>query len=875
MNPDRWEKVKVIFNSALELSPEERDEYLESVCGPEPEIRKAVDGLIAAYRTSFLDNTFPPHDSMPKEYVFAPGSSLRHYEIVKLLGEGGMGQVYLAYDQRLARNVAIKVYSTDSYRNRDQLVRFIREARAASALNHPNICTVYEIDPEHEPPYIAMEYVEGRSLADIIANRRIGVEQAIDIMIQVGDGLAKAHEAGIVHRDIKPENIIISESGVAKLVDFGIAKKVLASADDRTERRLSHAGMIIGTISYMSPEQARGKEVDARSDIWSMGVIFYELLTGELPFKGETPGDIISEILRSDPPSAKTHDSRISEEINRVIVKTLAKEKDERYAKARHLVADLKKIKARRIKFEDDQTASSTPNQNGNTTLILGEQTGDAEPAVTRRISRQVLHKSSYIVTGVLVLVVAAFGLAYFIKPSAPLESLAVMPFANETGNPESEYLSDGITESLIGRLSQIPNLSVKARSSVFRFKGKDVAIQTVGKELNVPAVLTGHVSRRQNQFILYVELVDTATENIIWRAEYNRPESSLATIPGEIARDVANNIRFKLSGAEERQVTRNYTDNGNAYELYLKGRYYWDKRNEEAYKVATDAYNQAIALDSNYALAYAGLADCYLFREAGLGRDVAMPKAKEYALKALEIDESLAEAHTTLAFVHANYDLDFSSGEKEFNRAIQLKPNYAIAHQFYGSLLIATGRTDEALAEMQKAVDLEPYSASINWSLGLGLGFARRYGESIAQLQKTLQIQPNFALAEGTLSGMYIQAGRFDEATELVQKHLTMPERREVALSNLAIIYAKTGRAAEAQKTLDLLSVESKSQNNPYSIARVYAALGERDKAINWLNKALERKSFSIWFLRVDPFFDALHEEPAFQELLRRIGVM
>lgn len=876
MNPDRWAQVKDIFSSALELSTDQREKYLENVCGPDREIREAVDELLGSYRTSFLNDGLPSDGSILKHYTLTPGSSLRHYEIVRLLGEGGMGQVYLAYDQRLARKVAIKVYSTDAYRNREQLGRFIREARAASALHHPNICTVYEIDPEHEPPYIAMEYVEGRSLADVIANTTTtGIEQAIDIMSQVAEGLAEAHDAGIVHRDIKPANIVISEGGLAKLVDFGIAKKILASADDLTARQLSFAGMIIGTASYMSPEQARGKDVDARSDIWSLGVIFYELLTGELPFKGETAGDIISEILRSDPPSADKLHSPISKEINEVLGKALAKNKDQRYATARDFIADLKKIKARSLALEHDQTAQLKPGKNGSTTLAHGELTADAEPAVTRTIRQQALNQSPYIAAVLFVVTLAALGVLYFTKPSAPLESLAVMPFANETGNPESEYLSDGITESLIGRLSQLPDLSVKARSSVFRFKGKDVAIQNIGKELNVPAVLTGHVSRRQNQFLLYVELVDTATENIIWRAEYNRPESSLATIPGEIARDVANNIRLKLSGAEERQVTRNYTENGNAYELYLKGRYYWDKRNEEAYKVAIDAYNQAIALDANYALAYAGLADCYLFREVGLGRDVAMPKAKEYALKALEIDESLAEAHTTLAFVNSNYDLDFVSGEKEFKRAIELKPNYAIAHQFYGSLLIATGRTEEALGEMQKAVDLEPYTASINWSLGMGLGFARRYDESIAQLLKTLQIQANFGLAEGTLSGVYIQTGRFDEAAELVEKHLAIPERREGALSNLAIIYAKTGRATEAQKTLDLLFGENRSQNNPYNIARVYVALGEKDEAIDWLTKALERKSFSIWFLRVDPFFDPLRQDPRFQELLGRIGLV
>ena len=874
MNLDNWEQVKVIFNSALELPENERDDYLESACGPDPEIREAVDQLIGSYRTSFLDNGFKPDGPMSKAYTLTPGSSLRHYEIVQLLGKGGMGRVYLAYDQRLARKVAIKVFSTDVSGSRDQLDRFIREARAASALHHPNICTVFEIDPEHEPPYIAMEYVEGRSLAEMIANGAIGVEQAMDIMIQAADGLAEAHEAGIIHRDIKPANIVVNKSGVVKLVDFGIAKKILASADDLTARQLSYAGMIIGTISYMSPEQARGKEVDARSDIWSLGVILYELLTGELPFRGETPGDIISEIIKSDTPSVHGSGFPVSAEIDQVIGKALAKDKEHRYSGALHFSADLKKIKTRLSRSEDVETSSLVSNQDGNPTLVLGEQT-DAAPAAVRTISEKFRHKFPYVAFGLLVVILAAIGLSYFIRPRAPIESLAVMPFANETGNPDSDYLSDGITESLIARLSQIPDLSVKARSSVFRFKGKDAAIKDVGKELGVPGILTGRLARRGNEYSFYIELVDTTTEKVIWQAEYTRPESGLATIPSEIARDVASKVRQKLSRAEEQSIVRNYTDNSAAYELYLKGRYYWDKRNEEAYKVAEDAYKQAIALDPNYALAYAGLADCYLFREIGLGRDVAMPKAKEFALKALELDESLAEAHTTLAFVHSNYELDFAAGEREFRRAIELKPNYAIAHQFYGSMLVATGRTDAALAEMRRAVDLEPYSAAINWSLGMGLGFARRYDEAIVQLQKTLQIQPNYALAEGNLTGMYIQTGRYEDAMQLVQKHLANPERRQGALANLAMIYARTGREPEARKTLGLLLNEAKSQNAPYGIARVYAALGEKDEAVRWLNNGYGERSFSMFFLRVDPFFDSLHGDPGFQDLLRRIGLV
>jgi TolB-like protein/Tfp pilus assembly protein PilF len=519
---------------------------------------------------------------------------------------------------------------------------------------------------------------------------------------------------------------------------------------------------------------------------------------------------------------------------------------------------DLRHQATMAIKRPMENAARATPSTKG------GELSGSHRTTITAAL---------FVVA--LVGLGAAAWLYYGSPPAAPIDSLAVMPFANQTGDPNAEYLSDGITESLIGRLSQIPDLSVKARSSVFRFKGKDVALKDIGKELGVPGILAGRLARHGNEYHLYIELVEAATEKVIWQAEYIRPESSLATIPSEVARDTASRLRQKLSSAQEESITRNYTENSVAYELYLKGRYYWDKRNEESYKVAEEAYKKAIALDPNYALAYAGLADCYLFREIGLGRDVAMPKAREFALRALEIDESLAAAHTTLAFVNANYDLDLVSGEKEFRRAIELKPDYAIAHQFYGALLIATGRTEEALAEMRRAVDLEPYTATINWSLGMGLGFARRYDEAIDQLQKTIQIQPGFALAEGNLTGMFILTNRLEDAMVLVQKHLAQPERRNGALSNLAIIYAKTRRSRDAQNTLELLLRESNSQNNPYNVARVYVAIGEKDKAIAWLNRAVERRSFSVWFMRVDPFFDPLHEDPRFQELLGRIGLI
>jgi serine/threonine-protein kinase len=869
MNPAAWQRAKEIFNSALDVDPDARAEYLAAACGPDAELLQRVQGLIDSYRSDFMESE-AVGSAEGTDRALLSGTRLGRYEIERLLGMGGMGEVYLAADPELDRRAAIKILSSERASGPGYIERFIREARAASALNHPNICTIYEINKEHDPPFIAMEYVEGETLARVIASGRLTALAAVEIAVQTAEALAEAHDAGIVHRDIKPANIIINKRGQVKVVDFGLAKKFLSDSEDLTQQQLSHSGMIMGTVTYMSPEQARGQAVDARTDVWSLGVVLCEMLSGKPPFGGDTTGDVIASILRSEP-ELKCDEGRLPGDLQTVLRTALSKEKKGRYADAGRFAEALKEALA-------SLSTSGNKEPHNETTAVLPRPEID----VPERpfwgagwnwpiwAGRKPVYAVIMLVT--LAVVVAAGWLTFGRPSAAPINSLAVMPLWNETGNADSDYLADGITESLIGRLSQIPDLAVKARSTVFRYKGKEPDIKAVGRELDVPAILIGRVSRHDDRFGLYIELVDTVSERVLWQAQYDRPESSLATIPGEIARDVAGSLRQKLSLAEESKVTRNYTENSSAYQLYLKGRYYWDKRNEENYRVAEDAYKQAVALDPNYALAYAGLADCYLFREVGLGRDVAMPKAKEFALKALELDDTLAEAHTTLAFVNANYDLDFAAGEKEFKRAIELKPDYAIAHQFYGSLLVTNGRTDEALAEMRRAVELEPFAAAVNWSLGMGLGLARRYDESIAQLQKTLQIQPNYALAEGNLTGMFIHTGRYDEAMGLVQKHLAIPERRDGALSNLAVIYARTGRTAEARKTLDSLLRERGSQNNPYNVARVFAALGEKDKAVEWLNKAVERRSFSVWFMRTDPFFDRLHGEPGYEDLMRRI---
>ena len=867
MEQHDWQRIKSIVNSALALDLNKRAEFVDSECAGNDELKAQVDELLFSYDTDFLESngSNPP---LSNTNVLIPGERIGRYEIVRLLGVGGMGEVYLARDASLDRLVCIKVFPSSPSIDRNFLERFVREAQMASALNHPHICTIYEINREHDPPFIAMEYIEGRTLSEMIASGELEPRTVVNIALQIADGLADAHGAGIVHRDIKPANIIVNRRGDAKILDFGLAKRITTDLDEKTQAKLSVSGTIMGTVSYMSPEQIKGEKIDGRSDVFSLGVLLYEMTTGRRPFDGNSTAETMALILTTEPLSLSTG-SRA--EIQALIRKCLEKDKTGRYQSMSDVVSELKRI---------SEGNADEPNLHNETTLAFPKSNGqEAVVVVTRGRHSKSLNRP-YLGTALAMLTILAAGLGiwYLVgaRPAAvAINSLAVMPFVNETGNPDSEYLSDGITESLIGRLSQLPGLSVKARSTVFRFKGKDIAPKEIGKELSVPAILTGRLSRRENEYKLYIELVDAATEKVVWQAEYNRPESSFAVIPGEIARDVANTLRQKLSGVEEQKITRSYTENSAAYELYLKGRYYWDKRNEESYNVAEDAYKQAIALDPNYALAYAGLADCFLFSEArGIGRRESIPLAKQYALKALSIDENLAEAHTTLAFVNENFDFDAPAAESGFKRAIELKPNYAVAHQFYGGFLVQTGHTEEGLAEARRAVELEPYSVAMNWYLGMLLEFARRYDEAIAQQKKTLQMQSDYPLAESNLAGIYVLTGKYADAAALIQKGLRAEEQGDRSLE--AIVHLRTGLQSDTRKVLGEMIDRCNTQcgNTAYGIAKVYTALGEKDEAIQWLNIGYDRRVFNMFFLRVDPFFDGLHGDPRYEELLRRIGL-
>jgi eukaryotic-like serine/threonine-protein kinase len=792
-----------------------------------------------------------------------------------------MGEVYLAEDIRLHRQVALKTLPDCSSGKRENLQRFLREAQAASALNHPNICTIYEVNDDGAAPFIAMEYVVGETLDNKI-KARMKPSQALDIALQVADAIAEAHAHAIVHRDIKPANIMVTPRGLAKVLDFGLAKKLVVESEDETQPIISQAGMIIGTASYMSPEQARGNEVDERTDIFSFGVVLYEMIAGKPPFAGENAMDVISSILQREPAPLQQFVPGVSPDLERIVTKALKKDRDERYQTAKDLLVDLKEIKLE-LEFQNKLERTAPPNRDSHT-QIIDAKSGDVKHTTSSAeyvASEIKKHKSaSLAVLVLLLLAIGGSGFWYFnnrFSNASQIQSIAVLPFQNDSESGETEYLSDGMTESLITRLAQLPKLNVKARSSVFRYKGKEDEVQRIGKELNVEAILTGRIVRRGNDLTLYITLVDAATEKVLWKSDYNRSMTNLVALQSDVARDVSNKLQLKLSGADELRLTKTYTANADAYQLYMKGRFYLLKgigRTET--EISISYFQQAIEADPNYALAYAGLADAYRGRSVGGEMPSAefMPKAKAAANKAIEIDDTLAEAHANLGHIMFWYDWDWNAAENQHKRALELDPNSPDTLQFYAHLLSNTGRHAEALDKIKLARELDPLNLRINALESLFLLHAGQTDEAIAKLQKTLELDPNYRLTNMFLARAYSEKGMFAEAIAATNKAREISAVSSEPIAYGAYALAKSGKITEARAELDEMMGFSKTRwVPPYNFALVYNALGESDKALDHLEKAFAEKDVRMVWLKVEPKWNNLRNEPRFVELMKRMN--
>jgi len=805
-----------------------------------------------------------------------------------------MGEVYLTQDTKLDRQVALKVLPVEIAANEDRMRRFVQEAKSAAALNHPNIAHIYEIGEVDGLNFIAMEFVDGRTLREAIHDNKTDLKTLLKHLLQVADGLAKAHGSGIVHRDLKPDNVMITRDGHAKILDFGLAKLIDAVPESSAESgeaataimpaQLSTPGMIMGTVGYMSPEQARAKAVDQRSDIFSFGCVLYEATTGRKPFAGDSIVDTLHKIIYDPAPAITDFNPSASIELQRVIRKCLAKEPEKRYQTISDTANDLEELLAE-MKGANDFERSVAPSPREISNSVPGSTaTGRAQStaSVTQQSSAEYIvsgfkqHKLVVLIT-LLLLVGFGVGSTLYLRSrnnSKTIESVAVMPFVNETGNADLEYLSDGMSETLINGLSQIPNLNVKARSSVFRYKGKELDPKKIAADLNVQAILTGRVTERDDQLTLSLELIDASSENVLWSQQYNRKQSELVTLQSEIARDVSNKLKSKLSGEDVAKVQKNYTTNPEAYQLYLKGKFYWNKRTAEGLKQAVNCYQQAIEKDPNYALAYSGLAETFvLFSSYDVApADDSMPQAKAAALRALEIDDSLAEAHTALGFYFSNYEWDRLNSEKEYRRAIELKPNYSTAHHWFGADLSNVKRMEESLIEMKRAEELDPLSGIIGTNLGDMLVFARRYDEAIAQYKRVLLRNPNFAYAHRALGWAYGSKGMYEEALTETRAAIQMTN---LGKGFFGLWLARSGNRTEALKVLADLKKESGVQYvQNYDFALLYIGLGDKEQALNYLEKHMVARAETANSYAVAPELDELRSEPRFKAMLKKMNL-
>jgi eukaryotic-like serine/threonine-protein kinase len=840
------------------------------------------------------------------------GTRLGRYEIRSRLGAGGMGEVYLAQDTKLDRKVALKILPGELASHRDRMERFIREAKAAATLNHPNIAHIYEIGEADGANFIAMEYVDGATLSEKISRDGAQWAKLLHYLQQVAEGLAKAHAAGVVHRDIKPDNIMITRDGHAKILDFGLAKLIEGRGDGETRGRGDESntliaasprhsvsapgtspGLILGTVGYMSPEQAQAKPVDQRSDIFSFGCVLYEAATGRKPFDGSSVVDTLHKIIFDPAPAITDFNPSASPELQRVIRKCLAKEPEKRYQTIRDTANDLEElIEEMRGLSETERSVAASSSATTSTAPGVTDEAVRAES--TGPVSRPPASSAEYVVAGIkqhklvtvialVVLVVAVVGLGLFLharNTEVAIESIAVLPFENQNRDPNQDYLSDGVTESIINSLTQLPNLRVIARSSVFRYKGKETDPLALGKELGVRAVLVGRMMQRGDNLTISTELVDVRDNKQLWGEQYERKASDLMSMQRDIAGQIVNNLRLKISGEEHNRMMKHYTENPEAYQLYLKGRFYWNKRTAESLKKGIEYFQQAIDKDPNYALAYTGLADGYsslgLTLDAGsLSPSEAIPKASAAAVRALQMDDTLAEAHTSLAFIRLHYDWDWSDAEREFKRAIELNPNYDNAHHWYSHYLMALGRTEESLSESKRFLELDQIGLITNAHLGWHYLYAHKYDLAIEQLQKALEMDPNYGLTHWYLGEAYEQKAMYPEATAELRKAQGLLKENVAVEAEMGLVYALSGKRDEAQKVIDELKQISKGRYvSSYHLALIYIGLGEKDRAFESLENAYRERSDSLVYLKVDPRLDTLHSDPRFADLIRRVGL-
>jgi serine/threonine protein kinase/tetratricopeptide (TPR) repeat protein len=776
------------------------------------------------------------------------GQRVARYLILEKIGAGGMGVVYRARDERLERDVALKVLPPGIFRDEAARKRFRKEALALSKLNHPNIATIHDFDSQDGVDFLVMEFITGTTLSHKLRSDGLSEKEVLSLGLQIASALEEAHEHGIVHRDLKPSNIFLTPKNQIKILDFGLA--VLLKPEEAADITLSDSDVtgISGTLPYMAPEQLLGKPADTRSDIYSVGTVLFEMATGSRPFEDKVSTALSNDIIYKQPPRPASLRNSLSARLEEIILKCLEKDPGNRYQSAKELVVDLRRLHA--------------------------PTTGIVHPVEPRGKVRR------WQIVVALAIVLAAIGAYFLVRHrfaggNEPIDSLAILPFENASANPDAEYLSDGLTESLINSISQLPNLKVIARSSVFRFKGKTVDPSVVGRELSARAILTGRIVERGDDLSISTELIDTRDDRHIWGEQYNVKVTDLLAIQQRISKEINENLRKRLSGKDDSALPKQYTRNAEAFQLYLKGRFYSDQATVAGVQRGVEYFHQAIGRDPHYALAYVGIADAYFLLSSQFVPPLeAMPKVKDAATRALQLDESLAEAHTMLAMVNAFYDYDFPAAGAEFKRGVELDPGSASAHQWRGYYLIAMSRPQEALEELTKARELDPLSDTVSLLLSVSFLFSRQYDQSIQQSRKMIEAEPDFWWGHFLLGWAEAETGKYDEAIQSLDR-ATHLDSSPYPVAYLAWASARSGNKERALKALQELEQKSHEVYVPrYQIAAVYVGLNDKAKALDSLQQAFSNREEIIAFLKVDPTWDPLRSEPRFQDLLHHAGL-
>ena len=762
------------------------------------------------------------------------GTKLGRYEIRSQVGAGGMGEVYLAQDTMLDRKVALKILPPALAEDKDRMNRFVREARLASALNHPNIITIHEIGEIDGVHFIATEYIEGETLTAQLQRDSLSLKSTLEISLQVASALDAAHRAGIVHRDIKPDNIMVREDGIVKVLDFGLVKLTATEAsevDREAETKIqikTSFGIIMGTVAYMSPEQARGQDTDERTDIWSFGCVLYQMLTHQQPFQGETMVDVWANIINGEPESILAYRSDTPAELERIVAKAVRKERDERYQSAKELFNDLQQLQTRLLVESE----------------IIRSGSGE-------RIAQ--------------------------IQPSPFLNSIAVLPFANLSAEKDNEYFSEGLTEEIIMNLSKLQMLKVIARGSTMQYVKEGKTHKQTASDLGVQYLLEGSVRRQGRDLRITAQLIDGLRDVYVWSETYRGTIADIFDIQEKVAVEIVQALQLRLSPDEKQNLKKRFTENTGAYQFYLQGRFFWNKRSEQGLKTANKYFEQAIEKDPHYALAWAGIADSYsLLGEFGnIPRKELYPKARAAVNKALEIDNRLAEVHTSLASILMLREWDWVNSAKEFKLALELNPNYATAHHWYSQWFLDMDRLEESLQMISRAAELDPVSQAILTDKGLTLYYNRQYDEAIEMARKTLELDPNYAAAHRLLSLAYQGKERFDESITENEKWGRLTGNKVETAITLAQLYAVSGKADEARNLIeDVKRNKLVAEQIHRGLALVHAALGEIDIAFECLEKSYEHHEESILSLKVDPKMDPLRSDPRFLVMLKKLGV-